>query len=96
MQYRQISPENAARPQGIFILNYAVLFCLASPISLLYAGLMSRAFLAVSMHLGVKQVYAEVAVKAVALGRVCHMRHGMHACSHSLAVVCNPYGAPVP
>ena len=72
------------------------LFCFASPISLLHAGLMSRACLAVGVHLGVKQVYAEVAVKAVALGRVCHMRHGMHACSHSLAVVCNPYGAPVP
>ena len=37
-----------------------------------------------------------MAVKAVALGRIRHMRHGMHACSHSLAVVCNPYGAPVP
>ena len=57
---------------------------------------MSRACLAVGVHLGVKKVYAEVAVKAVALGRIRHMRHGMHACSHSLAVVCNPYGAPVP
>ena len=78
MQYRQISPENAARPQGIFRLNYAVfLFCLSGSISLLHAGLMSRACLAVGVHLGVKKVYAEVAVKAVALGRIRHMRHGM-------------------